>query len=160
MLIKRDERAASRSARRRPPVCFTACRRSWRWWKSATANRFCRWRRSAIGPRSRIGGFMMDFSHGQLLRVSEIERQIDLSRSPAFKGEPIFLSIRRWQHRDGGLRTGRPGRPLHARRNQADHRLRAPAAHGCRAVHGTLRSHARFVSRGKIFRPRPAALRR
>ena len=77
-------------------------------------------------PALAYRGFMMDLSHGQLLRVSG-DRAAARSAGP-LQGQPVLLLFRS-QHRVRGLRAGESRRPLHARRSPARYRIRAAAPH-------------------------------
>jgi len=87
-------------------------------------------------------GFMMDFSHGQLLRVSEIERK--LTCWPVQGNQ--YYSIRS-QHRVRGLRAGESDAATRATkvRHVIEYAKQAPYRRG--ALHGALRPHARPVPR-------------
>ena len=77
-------------------------------------------------PALAYRGFMMDLSHGQLLRVSG-NRAAARSAGP-LQGQPVLLLFRS-QHRVRGLRTGQSRRALPARRGPARHRVCAAASH-------------------------------
>ena len=77
-------------------------------------------------PALAYRGFMMDLSHGQLLRVSEIERQIDLLAR--FKANQYYFYSEASIEFEG-YELVNPDAPLHARRGPARHRIRAAAAH-------------------------------
>ena len=108
-------------------------------------------------PALAYRGFMMDLSHGQLLRVSEIERQLDLLAR--FKANQYYFYSEASIEFEG-YEVVNPDGPLHARRSPAHHRIRAPAPHRRSALHGALRPHARPFPRREVHRPWPAPLRR
>ena len=107
-------------------------------------------------PALAYRGFMMDFSHGELLRVSEIERQLDLLAR--FKANQVLLLFGS-QHRVPRLRTGHARWTLYPRGGPAHYRLCAPASYRCGPMHGALRPYARSVPRREIRRPWNTSLR-